>query len=128
MLENEMQFRMDLEKLKAQVAELDRRIEDRDDGAEPPMRVEAGNGVEVQAVAGAWRVSATGEGSGPVLCKVTSSGLDGYRVNRYDNGPNEARTGAATLYAAEIGDMDLLPAGTWLLGWPGAAMQYEGAA
>lgn len=123
----EMEMRRTIEVLKSRVAELDRRIESQDDGAEPPMRVEAGNGVEVQEVGGAYRVSAEGEESGPVLCKVTSSSLDGYLVARYDNGPNEASTGTALLYAVEIGDMDLLPVGTWLLGWPGVAMQYEGA-
>jgi len=59
MFENEMQFRMDLEKLKAQVAEHERRLEDQEDVGDPPLAVEAGSGIEVQAVAGAWRVSAT---------------------------------------------------------------------
>jgi len=116
------EMRGELEFLKAQMQEL------LDDAEAPPMRVEQGNGIDVQEVGGAYLVSATGEESGPVLCKVTSSGLDGYLVARYDNGPNEASTGTALLYAVEIGDMDLLPVGTWLLGWPGVAMQYEGDA
>ena len=116
------EMRGELELLKAQMQEL------LDDAEAPPMRVEQGNGIDVQEVGGAYLVSATGEESGPVLCKVTSSGLDGYLVARYDNGPNEASTGTALLYAVEIGDMDLLPVGTWLLGWPGVAMQYEGDA
>ena len=116
------EMRGELEFLKAQMQEL------LDDAEAPPMRVEQGNGIDVQEVGGAYLVSATGEESGPVLCKVRSSGLDGYLVARYDNGPNEASTGTALLYAVEIGDMDLLPVGTWLLGWPGVAMQYEGDA
>ena len=51
MFENEMQFRMDLEKLKAQVAEHERRLEDQEDVGDPPLAVEAGSGIEVQAVA-----------------------------------------------------------------------------
>jgi len=123
-----MEMRREMERLKAAVEELGRRIEDQADAEATPLRVEAGNGIEVQESGRAYRVSATGEESGPVLCKVTSSGLDGYLVARYDNGPNEASTGTALLYAVEIGDMDLLPVGTWLLGWPGVAMQYEGDA
>jgi hypothetical protein len=79
MLENEMQFRMDLEKLKAQVAELDRRIEAQDDGAEPPMRVEAGNGIDVQEVGGAYRVNAKGEPEALLPFDV--------RVNQADGAP-----------------------------------------
>lgn len=56
-----MEMRREIELLKAQVAELDRRIEAQDDGAEPPMRVEAGNGIDVQEVGGAYRVDAKGE-------------------------------------------------------------------
>lgn len=77
MLENEMQFRMDLEKLKAQVAEYERRLEDQEDVGDPPLAVEAGSGIEVQAVAGAWRVSATAataESDPQWGCSVVASG------------------------------------------------------
>lgn len=57
----QMEMRREIEALKSRVAELDRRIESQDDGAAPPMRVEQGNGIDVQEVGGAYRVSAKGE-------------------------------------------------------------------
>lgn len=52
-----METRREIALLKAQVAELGRRIEDQADAAESPMRVEAGSGVEVREVGDAYRVS-----------------------------------------------------------------------
>lgn len=53
-----MEMRREMERLKATVAELGRRIEDQADAEATPLRVEAGNGIEVQEAGGAWRVSA----------------------------------------------------------------------
>ena len=62
----------------------------------------------------------------PVLCRITSYGIDGDVVQVYAAGPGAAPTSTAVLNAVEIGDMDLLPVGTWLLGFPGVAAIYEG--
>ena len=53
-----MEMRREMERLKATVAELGRRIEDQADAEATPLRVEAGNGIEVQESGGAYRVSA----------------------------------------------------------------------
>ncbi len=105
MLENEMQFRMDLEKLKAQVAEYERRLEDQEEVGDPPLAVEAGAGIEVQAVAGAWRVSATGETgetADAVLAVVTGgTAAAGYTVSLYADGLDKDSTGTGILHVPE---------------------------
>lgn len=72
------------------------------------------------------RMAASPPQAWPVLCRITFSGIDGYVVQVYAAGPGAAPTSTAVLNAVEIGDMDLLPVGTWLLGFPGVAAIYEG--
>ena len=122
MLENEMQFRMDLEKLKAQVAEYERRLEDQEDVGDPPLAVEAGSGIEVQAVAGAYRVSATEteKTTTDPACMarvVSGNALSGYKVDLYADGLDAPPTGTGTLHLPECSAYSSvdLPAGTVLL-------------
>lgn len=133
MLENEMQFRMDLEKLKAQVAEYERRLEDQEDVGDPPLAVEAGSGIEVQSVAGAWRVSATEteKTTTDPACMarvVSGNALSGYTVDLYADGLEEDSTGTGTLFFPEVAayaSQDL-PAGSVLLAHPALLKAVEG--
>ena len=85
-----------------------RRLEDQEEVGDPPLAVEAGAGIEVQAVAGAWRVSATGETgetgetADAVLAVVTGgTAAAGYTVSLYADGLDKDSTGTGILHVPE---------------------------
>ena len=101
-----MEMRREVERLKAAVEELGRRIEDQADAEAMPLRVEAGNGIEVQESGGAYRVSAaetekTTTDPACLAVVVSGDGAAGYQVALFANGLDQARTGTGTLFFPE---------------------------
>lgn len=118
-----MEMRREMERLKAAVEELGRRIEDQADAEATPLRVEAGNGIEVQEAGGAWRVSAALAGGASVSVMgesvvarvVSGDSVAGYVVTCYPAFPSTAGSFAAKLAVLDIALGATLPEDTYLI-------------
>lgn len=65
--------------------------------------------------------------TGATPCKITGgSSAAGYTVAFYADGSGSASTGTGTLYILEISGSADLPAGSWVLGWPGLTVMTGG--
>lgn len=62
-----------------------------------------------------------------VPCRIGSgSAAAGYAVTIFANGAGGPSTGSGTLHILEISGSVDLPAGSWVLGWPGITMSTGG--